>query len=183
MRVISSVVFLTAATFFGLPAASAAVCPASSFVQSAGSAFIGAARNGSPGAFIGVASRYADLNGIAMFALGPHRAQLKKSQQAEYVTLTRNFIGRFMSQNSSRLASDGLAVTDCAGSGNALTVGTKTGNGKRIIFKVYKTRAGYRVRDVNVSSYWLAQQLRSKFTSVIRSNNGDIGALFAYLRN
>jgi len=45
-----------------------------------------------------------------------------------------------------------------------------------------RSSAGYRVRDLNVSSIWLAQQLRSTFTGVIRRNGGDIGALMAFLR-
>ena len=143
---------------------------------------MGAARNGSAGAFAGAASRYTDLHGIAMFALGPHRKLLSKSREAEYVSLTRGFIGQVMAENSSRLAGSGLTVTDCSGDKTAMTVSTKMSNGKKVIFKVYKTRAGYRVRDVNVSSIWLAQQLRSQFTGVIRRNNGDIDALFAYLR-
>jgi phospholipid transport system substrate-binding protein len=142
-----------------------------------------AARSGSANAFAGAASRYTDLHGIALFALGPHRSQLKKSREAEYVSLTRGYIGRFMAENSSRLAGSGLRVTDCSGEKSAMTVNTQLSNGRKIIFKVYKTKAGYRVRDVNVSSVWLAQQLRSKFISVIRRGNGDIDALFAYLRN
>ena len=61
-------------------------------------------------------------------------------------------------------------------------VSTRMSNGKKIIFKLYRTRRGFLVRDVNVSSVWLAQQLRSTFVGVIRRNNGDINALFKYLR-
>ena len=43
-------------------------------------------------------------------------------------------------------------------------------------------RRGFLVRDVNVSSVWLAQQMRSTFVGVINRNGGDIDALFAYLR-
>jgi phospholipid transport system substrate-binding protein len=164
------------------PAATAATCDASSFIAGAGGAFMTAARNGSAGAFAGAASRYADLHGIAMFALGPHRKLLKRSSEAEYVSLTRSFIGRVMAENSSRLAGNGLTVTDCSGDKSAMIVNTKMSSGKKLVFKVYKTKGGYRVRDVNVSSVWLAQQLRSKFTGVISRNNGNIDALFAYLR-
>ncbi len=165
------------------PGAFAATCDASSFISGAGGAFMSAARSGSAGAFANAASRYTDLNGIAMFALGPHRNQLKKSREAEYVSLTRGFIGRFMAENASSLAGNGITVKDCSGGKNAMIVNTQLSNGKKVVFKVYKTRGGYRVRDVNVSSVWLAQQLRSKFTGVIRKNNGDIAALFDYLRN
>nr|MBP9173605.1 hypothetical protein [Hyphomicrobiales bacterium] len=71
-----------------LPDATAKACPASSFVTNAGNAFLGAARVHTASAFSGVTSRYTDLRGISMFALGPHRARLSKSREAEYLALT-----------------------------------------------------------------------------------------------
>ena len=163
--------------------ATAQACEASSFIRNAGNAFLGAARRQSAGAFSGVASRYTDINGIAMFALGPHRKLVSRAREAEYVSLTRAFIGRFMAQYSRRFAGDGLTIIDCAGPQTALTVNTRLSNGKKIVFKLYKARRGFLVRDVNISSVWLAQQLRSTFVGVIRRNNGDINALFVYLRS
>lgn len=160
----------------------AAGCVAEPFVRNAGAAIMGAARVKSAAAFSGVASRYADLRGIALFALGPHRGLLVKSQEAEYVALTRIFIGRFMARHAGRFSGTGLNVTSCAGSGRALIVKVRLTGGQTVIFKLYKTRSGYRVQDLNVSSVWLAQQLRSTFTAVIRRNGGDIGALLTYLR-
>lgn len=163
--------------------ASARTCEASRFINNAGSAFLSAANRRSSTAFSGVASRYADLRGIAMFALGPHRKLVSKANEAEYVALTRGFIGRFMAKHSNQFSGGGLTIKECSGSRNALMVSTRLSNGKRIIFKLYTTRRGYLVRDINVSSVWLAQQLRSTFVGVIRRNDGDIRALFAYLRS
>jgi ABC-type transporter MlaC component len=39
--------------------------------------------------------------------------------------------------------------------------------------------SGGRISDVQVSGVWL--QLRSKFTGIIRRNNGDVDALLNYL--
>ena len=96
--------------------------------------------------------------------------------------LTRGFIGRFMARHAGKFSGNGLKITGCVGSKNDLTVNTQLSTGKKIIFRLYKTKRGYLVRDVNVSSVWLAQQLRSTFVGVIRRNNGDIAALFKYLR-
>ena len=176
------VAFVSAALFLSADNAAAASCAAEPFVRNAGTAIMGAARTRSAAAFSGVASRYADLRGIALFALGPHRASLAKSQEAEYVALTRVFIGRFMARHAGRFNGTGLNVTSCTGGGRALTVKVKLTGGQTVIFKLYKTRSGYRVQDLNVSSVWLAQQLRSTFTGVIRRNGGDVGALLAFLR-
>lgn len=175
--------FLLAILFTMFASVSAQACEASAFITNAGNAFLGAARSHSAPAFASVASRYTDLNSIAMFALGPNRKLLGKSQEAQYVSLTRAFIGRMMAKNSGRFSGSGIRIMECTGSKNSMTVSTQLSNGKKIVFKVYKTRRGYLVRDVNVSSVWLAQQLRSNFTSVIRRNNGKISALFDYLQS
>jgi phospholipid transport system substrate-binding protein len=166
-----------------LSSATANACPASKFITNAGNAFMGAARVRSASAFSGATARYTDLRGISMFALGPHRKLLSKSREAEYLTLTRGFIGRFMVRYSGRFSGHGITIKDCTGSTNALTVGTRLSNGKKIIFKLHRSKRGFLVRDVNVSSVWLAQQMRSTFVGVINRNGGDIDALFAYLRN
>ena len=165
-----------------LPSATAKACPASTFVTNAGNAFMGAARVHTASAFSGVTARYTDLRSISMFALGPHRGRLSKSREAEYLSLTRAFIGRFMMKHSARFAGSGIKIKDCVTSSNAMTVSTRLSNGKKIIFKLHRSKRGFLVRDVNVSSVWLAQQLRSTFVGVINRNGGDINALFAYLR-
>ena len=83
-----------------LSGATAKACEASAFITNAGNAFLGAARVHSASAFSGATSRYTDLRGIAMFALGPHRKLVSKAREAEYLALTRGFIGRFMATHS-----------------------------------------------------------------------------------
>lgn len=161
--------------------AASAACPAEPFVRSAGNAFLGAARSRSPSALAGVASRYTDLRGIALFALGPHRNQVAKGEEARYVSLTRGYIGRFLAKYSGRISGSGFKVISCTGSPSAPIVNAQLGNGSRIIFKLSKTGGGYTVRDVNFSSVWLAQQLRSTFVGVVNRNGGNINALYNYL--
>ena len=166
-----------------LPSVAAGACEASAFITNAGNAFMGAARVQTAAAFSGATARYTDLRGISMFALGPHRRLLSKSREAEYLNLTRGFIGRFMVKHARRFSGSGMTIKECIASNNAMTVSTRLSNGKKIIFKLHRSKRGFLVRDVNVSSVWLAQQLRSTFVGVINRNGGDINALFAYLRN
>ena len=163
-------------------AEAAPACEASGFVTNAGNAMIGAARRKSPSAFAGVTARYTDMRAIALFALGPNRSQLSKAREKEYVALTHQFVGRTLARNSSRLRASGLKVTGCSGTGKSVTVNARLSGGQRLVFKLYKTRRGYLVRDVNVASVWLAQQMRANFIAVIR-RGGGIDALFVYLRD
>lgn len=152
----------------------AAGCPSEGLVMGAGKAFTSASRSGSASAFLSAASRYADTRSIAMSALGPHRKKLSKSQEAEYIRLAQGFMGNFMAKYSSRFNATGMKVTTCQG--NLVTV-TANG-GRKIIFRV----GGGRVQDVNVSSVWLAGQMRTTFVGVLNRNNGNISALLDYLR-
>jgi ABC-type transporter MlaC component len=154
----------------------AAACPAEGLIQSAGSAFSAAARSGSASAFTSAASRFADLRGLALFALGSYRSDLSAGQEGRYVSLARGFIGRFMADNASSLAgSDGLTITSCSGN----TVSAKTAGGSTVIFRL---SGGGRIQDVNVAGIWVGIALRDKFTGVIRSHGGDVNALMAYLQ-
>ena len=176
---LSVALFLFAFTHTGEVRAS--TCPAESFVQSAGEAFMSAARRGTGAAFSSAASRYADLHGLALFALGSYRNKLPKSRETEYVARTRSFMGNFMAEYGSKFAGDSIAITSCNESPAGLTVGTKLSTGQVITFKLRKAGASYRVQDVSVSSIWLAQTMKNKFTRVIRENNDDVGALINYL--
>ena len=155
-------------------AAALAECPAEDLVMNAGRAFTSASKSGSPSAFLNAASRYADTRSIALSALGPHRKKLSKGQEGEYLRLAQTFMGKFMSQYSSKFNTAGMKITTC--SGNVVTA-TASG-GRKIIFRV----GGGKVQDVNVSSVWLAGQMRSTFVGVLNKNGGDIKALLEYLR-
>ncbi len=161
--------------------ASASTCPAESYIQSAGEAFMGASRKGTAAAFSTAAGRYSDLHGVALFALGNYRRDLPKSRETEYVARARTFIGKFMAQYGSKFAGNSIAVTSCNEASGGLIVGTRLSSGQNLTFRLRKAGSSYRVQDVSVSSIWLAQTMRGKFTSVLRENNGDIDALMSYL--
>jgi ABC-type transporter MlaC component len=172
MRMNSIVVAVGLVAMLG--SAAAAACPAESLVMGAGRAFTSASKSGTASAFLSAASRYADTRNIVLSALGPHRKKLSKGQEGEYVRLAQNFMGKFMSQYSSRFNTAGMKITTCSGN----TVTATAAGGRKIMFRV----GGGRVQDVNVSSVWLAGQMRSTFVGVLNRNNGDINALLDYLR-
>ncbi len=175
MRRILSTLFMFSALTMSA-SAKAASCPSEGFIQSAGAAFMGAARNGSAAAFSNAAARFADLRGLALFALGPYRKDLAHGREGEYVALTKKFTGQFMAQYASKFSGNGITITNCVSN----IVVTKLSTGQGLTFRL---RGGSRIEDVSVSGIWLAQELRSKFTSVIRRNDGDVDALITWLAN
>jgi ABC-type transporter MlaC component len=173
--------FLAIMLALALPARAEVNCPAAAFVHSAGEAYDRAARSGSPAAFAAAAARYSDLRSLSFFALGRYRKELPKAREAEYLALTREFIGRTLKKHGSGFGGTTLAITDCKPSGGDLVVTARTSGGTKVVFRLARRGGGYTVKDVNMKGVWLAQQMRSSFVGTI-SRTGSIDGLFDYLR-
>jgi hypothetical protein len=158
-------------SMLGVVAPAVGACPGEGVALNAGRAFTVAAQTGSAGAFLNAANRYADVRAIAISALGPHSKAMTGIQEEEYLMLAR----LFMAKHAGRFNAAGMKVVSCSGT----TITATANGGRKIIFRV----AGGRVRDVNVSSVWLAGQMRAKFVGVIKRNNGNVEALLDYLRS
>jgi phospholipid transport system substrate-binding protein len=183
VRRLVKLVFASCVFFATSNQAMAATCAADKFIADIGSAFMNAAQARSAAAFAGAAGRYADLHAIALFALGPYRKNLPRAREAEYVAQTKKFMGRFMAGYASKFNGDAISITSCAGYGPGLLVNTKLSTGQGLTFRLRKAGSSFRVEDVSISSIWLAQTLRSKFTGVMRDNGGDVSALMSWMGN
>jgi phospholipid transport system substrate-binding protein len=169
-------VILAMLALIGLPTLpSQAACPVAGVVKNAGEAFIDAAARSNEAAFTSALSRYTDVNAVAFFALGQYRKSLPPARQSEYLKNARRYMARVLLDNSrSFRSSRDLTIEKCNGN----LVETSLGGRSRMLWRL----SGGRIRDVRVSGVWLGIQLRSKFTEIIRRNNGDVNALLAYLR-
>ncbi len=179
-----SIVLLSLLMFAGAASVAMAAkdCPAASYVKSAGEAYDRAARAGTPNAFASAASHYTDLNALSLFALGRYRSALPKDRQGEYFALTRKFIGGFMLEYGKGFEASTLEITDCAVSGDNIVVNAKLSTGGKVTFRVAKTGGGFTIKDMNMKGIWLAQQMRSTFVGTLNRTDGDMDALFDYLK-
>ena len=166
-----TVVLFIATLVFASPL-HAADCAAGGMVQDAADAFAKASRKHSANAFAASAARFADMRGLAMFALGPYRSQLPAAMESKYVSLAKIFMGRFMAQNAGRIGDSALTIVSC----NTQLVSARMG-GNTISFKL----AGNRIADVTVSGFSIAHAMREKFVGIISDNGGDVKALIKYL--
>ncbi len=165
------------------PAMAAPACPAASYVKSAGAAYDRAARAGTPAAFATAAARYTDMNALSYFALGRYRSALPKNRQAEYLSLTRKFMGGFMLEYGKGFEASTLEIVDCKVSSGNIVVNAKLSNGGKVIFRVSKAGGGFTIKDMNMKGIWLAQQMRSTFVGTLNRTGGDFDALFDYLKS
>ena len=157
-------------------------CEAAGFVKSAGQAYDRAASAGSAAAFANAAARFSDLRSLSFFALGKHRKDLPKSREAEYLKLSRQFIGQVLKDYGSGFRGASLVITECKSSGGNLQVSARTSGGTKVIFRIARTGGGYTVKDINMRGVWLVQQMRSTFVGTI-TRTGSIDGLFKYLRS
>jgi phospholipid transport system substrate-binding protein len=173
-RILAAALLLLTVVGVSAPQSRAANCPAADAVMNAGNAFMDAAHSGSPGAFSSALGRYTDVRGAALFALGQYRRDLPRGRQREYFSGAQSFMARFLLEYSRPFRSSrDFMIDNCRGN----LVETSFEGRSRMVWRV----SGGRISDVQVSGVWLALQLRSKFTGIIRRNNGDIGALMDYL--
>jgi ABC-type transporter MlaC component len=157
-------------------------CEAAGFVHSAGQAYDRAASSGTAAAFASAAARYSDLRSLSLFALGRYRKDLPKSREAEYLKLTRQFVGQTLKDHGSGFKGSTLQITECRRSGGNVVVTARTSGGTKVIFRLARAGGGYTVKDLNMRGVWLIQQMRSTFVGTI-NRTGSIDGLFDYLRS
>jgi len=151
----------------------AASCPGDGVVKAAAASFVAAKQAGTAEAFANAVAKYADITALALSALGPYRKELPPDRQSEYVAKTKAYIGRFLLRHASLVGQTNLKIDSCAGD----LIKTSAGSSK-LVWRV----SGGRIRDVQASGIWLANQMRAKFVSEIRRGGHDkIEALFRFL--
>src|SRR5262245_20896643 len=86
--------------------AKAVTCPCVATVTKAANDFIGAARNGSARAFAATLSRHANVDAVALFALGKYRDELPTARRGEYVRNAHRYMSQFLADHARRFASE-----------------------------------------------------------------------------
>ncbi len=151
-------------------------CIAAGVVERTTSALQVAARDGSVSAYTRVLRRHASVTGLALFALGPYRRNLKGPLRGEYIRLATRYMGRVMVDYGHQILDGKLAIEDCFPQNGAMLVKSRIG-ATHLTWRV----SGERISDVKVEGIWLALTLRSTFVHVMRDNGGDPQALIRYL--
>ena len=166
-------------------AQAAVSCSASGFIDKIGKDLFSAARSGSQRSFKRVITRYADTPTISRFALGRYRKSLPKKDARNYHDLVNDFVARLMAENATQFQGQRFEITRCPEKNKRVAVTSKLHSKRHgvrpVVFRLVKAGNSFRIQDVNVHGVWLGVQLRSKFTSVLKKNKGDIRRLYAFL--
>ncbi len=132
--------------------------------------------------FADILARRADVHAIAMYSLGRYRQQLPKKQKALYVRGVHQFMARYFADQAHRYRVKKAIIEQTPRKvGNDWLVRSKVtlndGRSYNVTWKLNKTRAGWRVRDVKVMGFSLTFLQRGLFYKFLQKKNGDVGAL------
>ena len=137
-----------------------------------------------------IAKDSVDINGIGFYTLGAYRKTINDSQIKQYQILFEQY---FLKTFSSRLAEYSNPEIEVISKKklnenytivNSILVGTEQRQQVKIDWRVYtKNPNTPMVRDLIIEGLSMARLQKEEFSSIIESNDGDINALFATLKN
>ncbi|GEM_PF-6781678 len=163
-------------------AQAAGLHPAVQYMQATATDLLRAQRKGTHKAFADVLRRRADVHSIAMFSIGRYRTQLDRKQRPLYVRGVHQFMARYFADQSQRYRVTKAVIEKTPRQdGDAWLVRSKVwlANGSTYtpVWKLRKTRVGWRVVDVKVMGFSLSYLQRSLFYKYLQRKQGDVGAL------
>ena len=136
-----------------------------------------------------IASDTVDIDGIGYYTLGSHRKNATDEQIKQYKLLFEQY---FLKSFSSRLAEYSNPEIEVVSKKkinenytmvSSILVSTEQRPEVKIDWRVYtKDSKNPQIRDLIIEGLSLARTQKEEFSSIIQSNDGDINALFATLK-
>ena len=136
-----------------------------------------------------IASETVDINAIGYYTLGSYRKNINDEQITEYKNLFEQY---FLKSFSSRLAEYSNPEIEVVSKKkinenytmvSSILVSTEQRPEVKIDWRVYtKDSKNPQIRDLIIEGLSLARTQKEEFSSIIQSNDGDINALFATLK-
>ena len=136
-----------------------------------------------------IAKDTVDIKGIGFYTLGSYRKTINKDQKEMYISLFEQY---FLKTFSSRLAeysnpeiqvNSKSVLNENYTMVSSILVSTEQRPEVKINWRVYtKDPKNPKIRDLVIEGLSLARTQKEEFSSIIESNDGDINALFAVLR-
>jgi phospholipid transport system substrate-binding protein len=143
-------------------------------------------RSGTAAAYYKMITRHADVPAIALYALGPYRPELKRSQRDPFFRGVGMFIARYFADQARAysVAKAEISPSVREDADEVLvhsTVTLTSGTTYTVVWRLAEAGKGYKIRDVQVLGFSLRYLQRSIFQSFIASRGGTFQALYAAL--
>jgi len=136
-----------------------------------------------------IASETVDIRGIGFYTLGAYRKNINENQIKKYETLFEQY---FLKSFASRLAEYSNPEIEVVSKKkinknytmvSSILISTEQRPKVKIDWRIYtKNSENPLIRDLIIEGLSLARTQKEEFSSIIQSNDGDINALFAALK-
>ena len=136
-----------------------------------------------------IASETVDIRGIGFYTLGAYRQNINENQIKQYETLFEEY---FLKSFASRLAEYSNPEIEVVSKKklnknytmvSSVLISTEQRPEVKIDWRIYtKNSENPLIRDLIIEGLSLARTQKEEFSSIIQSNDGDINALFAALK-
>ena len=136
-----------------------------------------------------IAKETVDIKGIGYYTLGAYRKSISSDQMRKYETLFEQYFLKSFASRLAEYSNPEIEVTSKKKLNknytmvSSILVSTKKRPEVRIDWRVYtKNLDNPLIRDLIIGGLSLARTQKEEFSSIILSNDGDINALFATLK-
>ena len=130
-----------------------------------------------------------DIKGIGFYTLGAYRKKISDSQMEQYKILFEQYFLKSFSSRLAEYSNPEIEVTSKKKLNenytmvSSILVGTEKRPEVKIDWRIYtKNPNNPVIRDLIIEGLSLARTQKEEFSSIIESNDGDINALFATLK-
>tara|TARA_B100001121_G_scaffold309019_1_gene334586 strand:+ start:281 stop:877 length:597 start_codon:yes stop_codon:yes gene_type:complete len=130
-----------------------------------------------------------DIKGIGFYTLGKYRKEISDDQKAQYSELFEDYFLKSFSSRLSEYSNPKINVISKDKKNDKYTIvssvliATKDRPEVKIDWRIYtKNQDKPLIRDLIIEGLSLARTQKEEFASIIKSNNGDIEALFESLK-
>jgi len=136
-----------------------------------------------------IAKDTVDINGIGLYTLGAYRKTITNAQIEQYKILFEQYFLKSFASRLAEYSNPEIEVTSKKKLSenytmvNSILVGTEQRPEVKIDWRIYTKNANTpKIRDLIIEGLSLARTQKEEFSSIIESNDGDINALFATLK-
>jgi len=160
--------------------------PAVARMRAVAADLIATQRTGTAAAYYQMITRHADVPAIALYALGPYRAEMKRSQQKSFFRGVGMFISRYFADQARQYTVARAEISPSVRmDGDEILVHSNvtltSGSSYTVVWRLAEAGKGYRIRDVQVLGFSLRYLQRSIFQSYIARRGGTFHALYVAL--
>jgi len=138
------------------------------------------------GRFASLLNRYVNLRSIANVSLGPYQKKISAGEREKLYSLFSNYAAALFVYYVDDFKGNKLEIRSAAKQGNFTTIDSsivqKGGGREQVRWRLVQSGGGYRVSDINVKGVWLTIATKKRFTDVLNRSKGDMGPLFAELK-